>query len=240
MATVEKYSRVSIIVTVLQAFSLILIPFIIYQFTDGTQFTKKSEFIASCPTQYGRVVLSMLVAALIANLVTFASAILYDNSQKLSRGLSILSCFLIGAIVWRVWQGEFIDQRFDELASWVAFMAFVGALISGIETRTNSSNYQYWKNNMLYVDLPLMFGCSSILLFKYVVYHESSVDYINWCVANLPELDRLLPDWDAKQNKLQVQLRDIFWVGFSVGSITIQLVSAQVSSVLVRVGQSKK
>jgi hypothetical protein len=79
------------------------------------------------------------------------------------------------------------------------------------------------------VELPWLLGSALVVLFKYFLYSESSDAFHTFLVK------KVIIEWGLPDKGREVRELQDFWHGVTVGVLMIQLLSAQVASMVIRV-----
>ncbi len=214
----------------LQLIMLFVLPLLTFPFA------KESHFVVVCPSQYAPLVLSLLIAGLLSTIISYIGVILiYDGLKK--RTKLLLGCGLlpISALCYATWRGTFSEGHLDALAGWTAILSMCGALASSLESFPwKAKNREEWRQSFLFVDLPLLVISVAMVTFKYVYYDWSTNEFNRFVADTFPRPGSRTPEWEQLQQHFLSIIRTVFWIGFSAGVVTAQLIISQLSCVWIR------
>jgi hypothetical protein len=211
---------------IFQLLFILFLPFLFINISDD------SPFVVNCTSQYGIIILSFLLAGLISNTISSIERITKKGMTSFSKILSFLSALIIGSCITRTWIGDWGNGIIDSLEFWVCLGALFTVMVSYFSFKQKEYK-NYYKNVLFYVDIPLFAGCFIIIVFKHIFFNESSESFINFIVEEIPTPEASTPFSNNQNVKVQNLLRDNYWLGFSTGVVTIQLITSQIVSFLI-------
>lgn len=201
------------------------------------------------PSQYGPFIQALLTAGLLSSALSLLSFQIRETKMS-SKWITGIGFVLSGFILYLLWGDRGVassfkerlikfDRELDRVAWIVLGIAVVAAFVSFSEWMSGPGNKSAWRLSFFCVDFPFMLGCILILIVKYSIYYEGTQAYINLLVEAFPHPSRgYQPDWFKRQGEIHSILQANFWVGFTAGAISVQLVALQVVSVATRIIES--
>ena len=191
-----------------------------------------SGYARSLPCRYAAIVLPWFIAGLAITALSYIYTLLWERPSKVSMLFLVMAALFIGLIGGFQWMGLWHEGEVDyaSLCSWV--FAAVAAGVSGYEWQRTRE--KHWQLIFFCVDLPLFVGLFVTMIFKYWSYDYSNAAYNDKWVQIFSIPNGSPPDWPAQNLRLQEAARANFWTGFSAGVVSIQLITAQMVSIALR------
>lgn len=215
-------------VLLFQSIALLVLPFVVYHFSGSV------PFVQECPSQYGKLVLSIFMAGILTTGLSYFAYLVFDDLRRLSKAALALGVLPIGGIGLALWQGLFSDDKLDLLAVLTAFLAFCGAAARLAEswpwTRSSIAN----KQALLFVELPILIVCVAVVLFKYLFFDWSTEEFSDLIAGTFPHAEYRTPRSQRLMEEYLTLVRSGFWIGFSTGVVTVQLLAGQVIAIVLR------
>ncbi|HXM63854.1 MAG TPA: hypothetical protein VN950_23540 [Terriglobales bacterium] len=203
-------------------------------FLFQSQFIRESAFVKNCPSQYGVLIVSLFLGEIVVATVSSLALIVVaaKGAARLFLGLLIVPA---GYLVAEIVGGSFGESRWDILGMSTLVLSLLAAGASLIESIPwSDKTKEEWKGTFLFVDLPLVLVCSSVVVFRFSYFDYSTNEFNLWMVNNFPRPPYRTPASNAFTQEFLSILKNVFWMGFSAGVITAQLIICQFVSLRIR------
>lgn len=229
IAVLTDHRGVEFIAVSAQLVCLIGFPFVVYSFSGSV------PYIKTCPSQYSKVVLSIFMAGILATGFSYVRSLLLDKELKgLAKAALIGGVIPIAAIAFALGQGSFGESKLDLLSLFTAILAAFGAIASFIQSWPWGTAAEDRKQMFLFIDLPVVFVCFAMVVFKYQFYDWSTEEYNSLVAATFPHAPYRTPEFQRFLEEYLSLVRNSFWVGFSAGVVTVQLIVSQIIDIVLR------
>lgn len=209
---------------------LVGLPVVLYPFAA------KSGFVEDCPSQYGAVVLVVLIGGLATTAFSYIEWLANDAISGWGQALLGIGAMGVGAVAVITWRGDLEGGRLEDLALYVGALTTIAAVVCLSEGhRRPEPDRQLWLLSFYTVELPLWVACVGVLGFKILVYSMSTDAYTSFLIENFPSKPGSSPTWYLERASLHESFRDTFWIGFSTGIVSMQILLSQIVSITIRV-----
>lgn len=206
---------------------LILISFLVGYWVAGF-IVGSSAFVTSSPIQYSELIFRFYIAVLCTTLCATTIILAGEDNTAVGKASRVLSLVpLVCAGVWLYFR-PFAEQPIDIFGLLLMGSAAMSGTASFFERRQPLAGKQ-----LVFVELPLFIGALIVVCLKYFYYFESSDSFIKFAVH------RLIFEWHLQDKGEEIKeaeqlFREHFWQGITVGVLMIQLLSAQITAIIIR------
>lgn len=205
----------------------------------GWYLAPHSPYAVHNPTQYGRLMLAIVMAGLAGTLAsyihTFYCLFFMEKKAKAERvgvgigaALILLAMILAGTAIYSTFLKRDFYSKFESGDLFALYFALASAIAVFIISK--SSHEPHWRLQFWVIELPLLVSLALVILGRIVVFNQTSPEF-NDFVTRLPYYPTGQPfGWEVASRQIPDDFRAAFWAGATSAVVGVQLIMAQVAA----------